>query len=200
MYDDLRLSLPPTVDRAAVLERLDRVLDPELDESILKLGFVESLEVELGRLTVELRLPTYWCAPNFSYLMAEDARRELLTLENVESVTVQLKDHFASDSIAEEREAKCETLRGRAERVHAVANAPRFAESWEVYPFNSGYFMCVKVRGVEAEALRLHLLDEYGIGLIATGAHDIRVAFSCLEVDEVEPVFEALHEAIQKLQ
>ena len=60
--------------------------------------------------------------------------------------------------------------------------------------------MCVKVQEVEAEALRLHLLDEYGIGLIATGPHDIRVAFSCLEVDEVEPLFEAMHEAIQKLQ
>jgi len=100
MYDDLRLSLPPTVDRTAVLERIDRVLDPELDESILKLGFVESLEMDLGHLTVELRLPTYWCAPNFSYLMAEDVRRELLTVENVESVTVRLMDHFASDAVA----------------------------------------------------------------------------------------------------
>ena len=51
-----------------------------------------------------------------------------------------------------------------------------------------------------AETLRLHLLDEYGIGLIATGKHDIRVAFSCLEVEDVEPLFEALSEAIQKLQ
>jgi len=100
MCDNLHLSLPSTVDSTAVLGRLDRVLDPELDESILKLGFVESLEMERGRLTVDLRLPTYWCAPNFSYLMAEDVRRELLTVENVDSVTVRLKDHFAADTVA----------------------------------------------------------------------------------------------------
>ncbi len=81
-----------------------------------------------------------------------------------------------------------------------MAGAPRFAESWEVYPFNSGYFMLVKVDGVDAEKLRLHLLDEHGVGLIATSATDIRVAFSCLEADDVEPLFEALHKAIQELR
>ena len=88
----------------------------------------------------------------------------------------------------------------RAERVYEVARHPRFAESWDVYPFNSGYFMCVRVKDVDAEKLRVHLLDAYGVGLIATGGPDIRVAFSCLEVDDVEPLFEALHKAIQELR
>ncbi len=83
--------------------------------------------------------------------------------------------------------------------MHAVANAPRFRESWNVYPFNSGYFMCVAVKGVEAETVRLRLLDEYGIGVIATGPSDLRIAFSCLEVEDVEPLFAALHQAIQEL-
>jgi hypothetical protein len=81
-----------------------------------------------------------------------------------------------------------------------VANQPRFAESWEVYPFNSGYFMLVRVLGVDAEKLRVHLLDNYWTGLIATSPTDIRVAFSCLEVEDVEPLFETLHEAVQKLR
>ena len=99
MYDDLRCSLPAAIERREVLDCLDRVLDPELDESILKLGFVDSIAAENGRLTVELRLPTYWCAPNFSYLMAEDVRRELLTVKDIRDVTVRLKDHFASSAI-----------------------------------------------------------------------------------------------------
>jgi hypothetical protein len=60
--------------------------------------------------------------------------------------------------------------------------------------------MCVKVKGVDAEALRLHLLDRYGVGLIATSPTDIRVAFSCLELAEIEPLFETLHQAIQELR
>jgi aspartate/methionine/tyrosine aminotransferase len=107
---------------------------------------------------------------------------------------------LASPTLAAEREEKCEVLASRARRVYEVANAPQFAESWEVYPFNSGYFMLVEVKGVDAEKLRLHLLEEFGVGLIATSPTDIRVAFSCLEEQDVEPLFRALHEAIQSLQ
>jgi aspartate/methionine/tyrosine aminotransferase len=105
-----------------------------------------------------------------------------------------------SESLADERLEKLETLSTRAEKVYAVARAPRFKESWDVYPFNSGYFMCVRARGVDAEKVRLRLLDQYGIGVIAVGPTDLRIAFSCLEVDEVEPLFEALHKAIQESQ
>jgi aspartate/methionine/tyrosine aminotransferase len=106
---------------------------------------------------------------------------------------------LASSSIADERKEKLELLRARAEKVHAVAGAPRFQESWSVYPFNSGYFMCVRVKGVPAEKVRTHLLEKYGIGLIASSETDLRVAFSCLEPDQIEPLFEALHRAIQEL-
>ncbi len=105
-----------------------------------------------------------------------------------------------SPSVGSERTQKLETLRARAEKVYEVANHARFAESWDVYPFNSGYFMCVAVKGVEAEKVRLHLLDTYGIGVISTSPTDIRIAFSCLEVDEVEPLFEDLHRAIQDMR
>lgn len=97
-----QISLRSRVDRDSLLYRLDRVLDPELDESVLSLGFVESVSGdEDGHLTVCLRLPTYWCAANFSYLMASDARRELLEVDGVRSVTVKLGEHFASTEVEE---------------------------------------------------------------------------------------------------
>jgi aspartate/methionine/tyrosine aminotransferase len=102
-----------------------------------------------------------------------------------------------ASSIDDERKAKREILRARAEKVHAVANEPRFSESWQVYPFNSGYFMCIKVKDVPAAKVRSHLLDEYGIGVIATSPTDLRVAFSCLELAQIQPLFETLHKAIR---
>jgi aspartate/methionine/tyrosine aminotransferase len=121
-------------------------------------------------------------------------------ISNVPQLSQTLVERaLAASSLDEERKEKRETLRARAEKVHAVANDPRFRESWNVYPFNSGYFMCVQVKGAKAEAVRLRLLDEYGIGVIATGPSDLRIAFSCVEVEQVEPLFEALHKAIQEL-
>jgi len=107
---------------------------------------------------------------------------------------------LATASVNEERKQKGEILRARAERVFEVANAPRFRESFEPYPFNSGYFMCVRVIGVDAERLRVHLLERHGVGLVSTSPTDLRVAFSCLEVEDVEPLFELVHRAIQELR
>ena len=105
-----------------------------------------------------------------------------------------------TSSIADERKEKAETLRARAARVHEVVGRPAFRETFDPYPFNSGYFMCVKVKGVDAEALRVHLLDRHQVGLISTSPTDIRVAFSCLELEEIEPLFETLDQAIRELR
>ena len=63
------------------------------------LGFVAGLEIEGGTVRTHLRLPTYWCAPNFAYLMAADADTALRSVAGVERAEVVLDDHFASDEI-----------------------------------------------------------------------------------------------------
>ena len=94
------IHLPAQLDSEEVLARLDRVLDPELDESVLSLGFVERVDSdEAGNVSVTLRLPTYWCAANFSYLMASDVRNELMAVDGVNSVTVRLGEHFAGAEV-----------------------------------------------------------------------------------------------------
>ena len=98
---------------------------------------------------------------------------------------------------ARRRARSCASARAK---VYEVARAPRFRESWDVYPFNSGYFMCVKLKGVDAETLRVHLLDHHQTGLISTRRRTSRIAFSCLEVDQVEPLFEVLHQGIHELR
>ena len=102
MIPSVDLLLPGFLDAGEVLARLDRVLDPELDESVLSLGFVESVAAdEEGRVTVSMKLPTFWCAANFSYLMASDACRELSGVKGVRSVTVHLGEHFVSAEVEE---------------------------------------------------------------------------------------------------
>ena len=99
MRDDVPWELPAGYDGSAIHERLAQELDPELDEPILDLGFVRSLELRSGHACVALRLPTSWCAVNFAYLMAEDVRRALLGLEGIRQATVRLGDHCAAQEI-----------------------------------------------------------------------------------------------------
>ena len=83
-----------------VLAALDAVRDPELDEPVTSLGFVASCTVSAdGVASVRLRLPTYFCAPNFAYLMVADAFDAVSAVEGVREADVVLVDHFASDTI-----------------------------------------------------------------------------------------------------
>ncbi|MPZ63448.1 MAG: DUF59 domain-containing protein [Propionibacteriales bacterium] len=85
--------------RAAAWHALSTVSDPELDEPITDLGFVAELTVDDDRAACVLRLPTYFCAPNFAYLMVADAYDALAAVPGVERVQVRLDDHFASEEI-----------------------------------------------------------------------------------------------------
>ncbi|MFI5733587.1 iron-sulfur cluster assembly protein [Kribbella sp. NPDC051587] len=88
------------VERSRVLSALDRVRDPELDEPITTLGFVASCHVSAaGDVAVRLRLPTYFCAANFAFLMVADAYDVLAALPEIRSVDVVLEDHFAGAQI-----------------------------------------------------------------------------------------------------
>jgi len=90
----------PPPGAARVLAALDAVRDPELDEPITSLGFVSSCTVSAdGDAQVRLRLPTYFCAPNFAFLMVADAYDAVSALPGVRSTEVVLDDHFASDAI-----------------------------------------------------------------------------------------------------
>jgi metal-sulfur cluster biosynthetic enzyme len=83
-----------------VFVALEAVRDPELDESITSLGFVSSCTVSgAGDAHVRLRLPTYFCAPNFAFLMVADAYDVVSALPGVRSTEVTLEDHFASEAI-----------------------------------------------------------------------------------------------------
>ncbi|MNJ41932.1 hypothetical protein D3C77_368770 [compost metagenome] len=60
--------------------------------------------------------------------------------------------------------------------------------------------MCLKLNNVLAESLRQHLLHEYGVGTIALGDHDLRVAFSCIAEENLEELFDIIYKAVLDLQ
>jgi aspartate/methionine/tyrosine aminotransferase len=115
------------------------------------------------------------------------------------SQTLLLKS-MADENYEKYKKEKFELLQNRAQKIKEVLKNSKYKEAFDVYPFNSGYFMCIRLKDVNAEQLRLHLLDQYGTGLISMGEKNIRIAFSCLELDDVEPLFDIVLNGINDLR
>ncbi|UCF72373.1 MAG: aminotransferase class I/II-fold pyridoxal phosphate-dependent enzyme [Deltaproteobacteria bacterium] len=99
-----------------------------------------------------------------------------------------------------EKEEKFRIMLNRASRVKEVLANSKYEETWDVYPFNSGYFMCLRLKTVDAEKLRLHLLNRYGVGVISLGKTDIRVAFSCVEEEDIPELFDIIFQGAKDLE
>lgn len=115
------------------------------------------------------------------------------------SQTITLRS-LQSTSYEKEKQAKFDIMKERAREVKRVLAQPKYRDAWEPYPFNSGYFMCLRLKTVEAEPLRVHLLNTYGVGLISLGKEDLRVAFSCVEKKDVQELFDLILQGVKDLQ
>ncbi|WP_135553896.1 aminotransferase class I/II-fold pyridoxal phosphate-dependent enzyme [Paenibacillus cymbidii] len=115
------------------------------------------------------------------------------------SQTFVLKALQSPEFEAQKKE-KYDIMKGRANRVKSLLDSGKFDGVWEYYPFNSGYFMCLKLLTVNAETLRVHLLDKYGVGTIALGETDLRVAFSCIEEKDIEDLFQTIHSGVKDVE
>lgn len=83
-----------------ILGALSTVTDPELDEPITDLGFVKDLSVSKdGQVSVELVTSTFWCSPNFVYMMLEEARDVVARIPGITAVRVQLEGHHDANRI-----------------------------------------------------------------------------------------------------
>lgn len=100
-----------------------------------------------------------------------------------------------SGDIQAELAEKKARLRSRGRLAMQLCENGSTDGTWKAYPFRSGYFICIETKA-DARALRQHLLDAYGIGVIALGSHLIRIALPCLEEPEVKELFGLLDRAI----
>jgi aspartate/methionine/tyrosine aminotransferase len=94
------------------------------------------------------------------------------------------------------RHEKYAILRDRYREVRRILAAhPEYHSFFEPLPFNSGYFMCVKLRDdLDAERVRQLLLSSYDTGVIA-GKSILRLAFSAVSISLLRDLFENIYHA-----
>ena len=97
----------------------------------------------------------------------------------------------------EQKQSNFEILKDRALKVQQIANDTRYADMWDVYPNHAGYFICLSIKSGNAETVRQMLLNEHGIGIIALSETELRVAYSCIDITDIEEVFSKIAQVVQ---
>jgi aspartate/methionine/tyrosine aminotransferase len=95
---------------------------------------------------------------------------------------------------------KVAVLRARAAIAHKESQKPEYADCWDVYPFNSGYFMCVRLKDADADTVRMRALEDFGVGAIALGKRELRIAFSSCSDAQIPTVFAAIAKATRAVR
>jgi aspartate/methionine/tyrosine aminotransferase len=111
-----------------------------------------------------------------------------------------LRAAYTAPEYEAQKQEKFATLKRRCETVKQIlASHPEYAASFTPVPFNSGYFMCVRLNGADPETVRQVLLKDYSTGVIAISGV-LRVAFSATPTRLLDELFANLHQAVQKVK
>ena len=107
---------------------------------------------------------------------------------------------FADKGYARQKKRNYAILKKRYDAIRNVLKAhPEYSRSFKAMPFNSGYFMCVKPIGVDAEKVRRHLIEKYSTGTIVLSGL-IRIAFSTIPLAKIPRLFADVDSAIMDLR
>lgn len=102
---------------------------------------------------------------------------------------------FNSPEYAAQKAAKYKIMKERYDAVNKALSNEKYKECFHAIPYNSGYFMCVKLaEGLEGEKIRKVLIEKYGIGLISLG-NVLRIAYSAVAAQDVSEMFEGIYKA-----
>lgn len=112
--------------------------------------------------------------------------------QHIIQAALQEKSHAA------EKKHFADVIRARYQKAQRVLAAHADNRTIAPLPFNSGYFITLRCKGVDAEQLRGALLER-GIGIIAIDGEHIRVTYSTLDQEEIAPVFAAIFECADTL-
>ena len=105
---------------------------------------------------------------------------------------------FSSDTYQSEKDAGFKILKERYLEVRDLLKSIDSDSPLSALPFNSGYFMTFLYKG-DSEKLRVHLLDEYGIGTISIQGRYLRIAYSSVELENLEELYTLIDKAAKEI-
>ena len=93
MSQDLQLT------RRQIFEELTKIVDPEIGVSIMELELIDKVDIEQGKVNVDLHLTSPFCPAVFGFKIAQDVKDNICKVEGIEDVKVNVSNHFMAEAI-----------------------------------------------------------------------------------------------------
>lgn len=85
--------------RRLIFEELTKIVDPEIGVSIMELELIDKVDINNGKVCVDLHLTSPFCPAVFGFKIAQDVRDNIYNLQEIQDVKVNVSNHFMADAI-----------------------------------------------------------------------------------------------------
>lgn len=85
--------------RRQIFDELTKIVDPEINVSIMELELVDNIDIAGSDVKVDLHLTSPFCPAIFGFKIAQDVHDNLLKIDGINDVKVNVSNHFMAEAI-----------------------------------------------------------------------------------------------------
>ena len=85
--------------RKQIFDELTKIVDPEIGVSIMELELVDKVDLDAGKVNLDLHLTSPFCPAVFGFKIAQDVRDNIYKLQGIQDVRVNVSNHFMAEAI-----------------------------------------------------------------------------------------------------
>ena len=88
--------------RKQIFDELTKIVDPEIGVSIMELELVDKVDLNDGKVNIDLHLTSPFCPAVFGFKIAQDVRDNIYKLPTIQDVKVNVSNHFMAEAITKQ--------------------------------------------------------------------------------------------------
>jgi metal-sulfur cluster biosynthetic enzyme len=85
--------------RVKIFDELSKIVDPEINTSIVELELIDEVDIKDNNVKVDLHLTSPFCPAVFGFKICQDVHDNLLNVDGVDDVKVNVSNHFMAEQI-----------------------------------------------------------------------------------------------------
>jgi metal-sulfur cluster biosynthetic enzyme len=85
--------------RKQIFDELTKIVDPEIGVSIMELELIDKVDLNDGKVNIDLHLTSPFCPAVFGFKIAQDVRDNIYKVQSIQDVKVNVSNHFMAEAI-----------------------------------------------------------------------------------------------------